>query len=1251
MVRIMSLNVRGLRDNCKRREMFLYCKKKADIVCLQETHSTPQDYAFWRNEWRGTCFFSHGTSKQAGVFIGIRPGFPVSVDKFELGNNGRTIILQCRYEGQLFRLATLYAPNKDDPTFFAQFFKKLEDFDGHRIIVGDFNLTLNPQLDRKTTRKLSCNNDISKELVISYMEDSLLTDIWREWHPELLHYTWKQTKPFVASRIDMFLVDNALASWVKNTEICPGYKSDHSIVKLELLINNIERGKGIWKFNDKLLTDEVFVKGVNTILETCKKLGEKCNPHDKWEATKVELIEYSQKYAKQRAQDKKLIINQLELALAKLEKQMVEDPQDSTIRLHHKTKVDLENLVAEKTRAAIFRSKCQYYNEGEKNSKYFYNLEKNRSASKNMNTLIKEDGSIETDIVKILQEQHKFYSDLYRSDKEIKFECDQLGIVKVSENSKTEMDSALTLEELTKALKSSKRSSSPGSDGLTVNFFIMFWKFLGPELLEVTEYSFEKGKLFPSGLKGIIITIPKKSDVRFLRNLRPISLLNTDFKIIEKSIASRMKPVLMEIIHKDQKGFLPNRKISTNIRCILDIMDHLDRKDETGIVISVDYLKCFDRIEHESLFGAMKAFNFGENMIKWAKIFYNGGTSQVINNGHLSREIPLTRGCKQGSPGSPYYFLICAEILAIQLRNNTNIEGFKIKDFTKLFGQYADDMDLYCKDTEKNISEISRTLSAFCNTSGLKVNYDKTTIYRIGSCKESEAKKYCTKMRIETEKINVLGIWISKRNVMELNYDPLITKIKGIFQSWSNRQLSLFGKINVINTLIASQFVYRMTVLPSITKEFIKTFEKLCSGFIWNGRRAKIPIEKLQNSKYAGGAGLVNLEVKDNSLKVGWIADLESDEFMYEMALESLKPIGILRKNLWECNINTEDITATVQDNFWRDVLIAWSKLHFRQEVEACHISKQIIWFHSSIRVQKKPILWKKPHRRGLLTVGQLIENGKWIEIQIIKERYDLTTMQYNTLISAIPTKWKEMSVNCAQNPVSTYQSFIKHPRMSNYYYRTMITQTDLMYNTFVRWEFRLKENLEYEEFIKKLRNIKTITNNPKLRSFQYRLLNFAIITNIQLQKWKIKPSNVCTLCGLESESIEHLFFYCQYASVLLSEVKKMVAEYHKEETTLDINVTTVLFNEIHKKPAHLANFILLVAKYLIYSCKCLGKTPKKFELIEKVETFRRYEFYAAKMNNKLKQYYRKWENVIEIQKDEDLAHEYIIDKIIEDNM
>ena len=177
-------------------------------------------------------------------------------------------------------------------------------------------------------------------------------------------------------------------------------------------------------------------------------------------------------------------------------------------------------------------------------------------------------------------------------------------------------------------------------------------------------------------------------------------------------------------------------------------------------------------------------------------------------------------------------------------------------------------MDLYCKDTEKNISEISRTLSAFCNMSGLKVIYDKTTIYRIGSCKESEAKKYCTKMRIEMEKINVLGIWISKRNVMELNYDPLITKIKAIFQSWSNRQLSLFGKINVINTLIASQFVYRMTVLPSITKEFIKTFEKLCSGFIWNGRRAKIPIEKLQNSKYAGGAGLVNLEVKDNSLKV-----------------------------------------------------------------------------------------------------------------------------------------------------------------------------------------------------------------------------------------------------------------------------------------------------------------------------------------------------------------------------------------------
>ena len=158
------------------------------------------------------------------------------------------------------------------------------------------------------------------------------------------------------------------------------------------------------------------------------------------------------------------------------------------------------------------------------------------------------------------------------------------------------------------------------------------------------------------------------------------------------------------------------------------------------VVISIDYLKCFDRIEHIALTGALKFFNFGDNVIRWTQILYRNSMSKVINNGHCSEPIYLSRGVKQGAPCSSYFFLICAEILAILLRSHKHIEGFNIGEFKKLFGQYADDMDIYCKNSKKNLEYLDHLLSNFCKNTGLKINYDKTTVYRIGSLKEAKSR-------------------------------------------------------------------------------------------------------------------------------------------------------------------------------------------------------------------------------------------------------------------------------------------------------------------------------------------------------------------------------------------------------------------------------------------------------------------------------------------------------------------------------
>ena len=174
--------------------------------------------------------------------------------------------------------------------------------------------------------------------------------------------------------------------------------------------------------------------------------------------------------------------------------------------------------------------------------------------------------------------------------------------------------------------------------------------------------------------------IPKgEKDTRYLKNLRPITLLNVDYKILEKAVSNRMIPALQEVIHADQKGFLPNRRITSNIRRILDVISSCDEEDYDGVILSCDYYKCFDVIEMESIQKSMEFFKFSQVLISWVRIMYEKFTLKVQNNGQFSTSFVATRGVHQGGPASNAIFLCVAELLAINLRTDNRIQGIYVK--------------------------------------------------------------------------------------------------------------------------------------------------------------------------------------------------------------------------------------------------------------------------------------------------------------------------------------------------------------------------------------------------------------------------------------------------------------------------------------------------------------------------------------------------------------------------------------------
>ena len=136
---------------------------------------------------------------------------------------------------------------------------------------------------------------------------------------------------------------------------------------------------------------------------------------------------------------------------------------------------------------------------------------------------------------------------------------------------------------------------SPGTDRFPAEFYNVFWIDLKAILLSCYVAAFTTGKMSISQRGGKITLIPKKNSVPFLLKN---SLLNTDYKIATRCIASRLKQVLPSIIHPDQTGYLKNRYIGENVRLLFDVIEHAQENEIPRLVFFANFEKSFDTLNH-----------------------------------------------------------------------------------------------------------------------------------------------------------------------------------------------------------------------------------------------------------------------------------------------------------------------------------------------------------------------------------------------------------------------------------------------------------------------------------------------------------------------------------------------------------------------------------------------------------------------------------------------------------------------------
>ena len=222
---ITSLNVRGLRDNTKRREMFTWLRAK-HLCMLQEAHCTVNTNSMWSAEWGYQAIFSNYKSNKAGVCILFNNNFNLQIEKVFIDPQGSFIICNIKTNETSLTLANIYAPNKDNPAFFLDLFDHLADFTGEDIILGgDYNLVLD--LDKDKRGGLSKTHENSVKIVQEFSDKLDSVDIWRVLHPDSNSFMWRQRHPRIQCRLAFFLVSQSTANITTCTDIVPGYKTDH----------------------------------------------------------------------------------------------------------------------------------------------------------------------------------------------------------------------------------------------------------------------------------------------------------------------------------------------------------------------------------------------------------------------------------------------------------------------------------------------------------------------------------------------------------------------------------------------------------------------------------------------------------------------------------------------------------------------------------------------------------------------------------------------------------------------------------------------------------------------------------------------------------------------------------------------------------------------------------------------------------------------------------------------------------------
>uniref|UniRef100_A0A803TEA6 Reverse transcriptase domain-containing protein n=1 Tax=Anolis carolinensis TaxID=28377 RepID=A0A803TEA6_ANOCA len=634
-------------------------------------------------------------------------------------------------------ICNIYAPNGSKTAFLGKLKDKIieHEFD-ELMILGDFNGVLNPEWDKKgNVNKKNKDTQLGKlpRNFIKALQDWELKDAWRAHHEGEKDFTYFSNRHNSWSRIDMAWMTPSLILKVSKIKITPRYISDHC--PLEFTINKTIRNPN-WRLNGNLIKSEEDIKKNKKILKEYFDLNntEEIPIQTIWDASKAVMRGHFIQQNAQKNKMKNRVTNNIEEAIKIKEKKLKLEPTNIKVKqdleILRKQKIHIE---LEETEKKLRFIKQQQFQNANKPGKWLaWKIRKKKQA--HVITEITTGGVSYMTEQSILTQFKNFYSKLYSKDQIDKEKISQFiskqKLAKISDTQRELLNKEITEKEIKAAINKIDGNKAPGPDGLSGIYYKVFAEETTPYLKKIMNSILENQKIPDSWKYALITTIPKEGqDLKNVKNYRPISLLNSDYKIFTNILAERLKDFLKEWIKEEQTGFLPKRQMKDNVREIINIIEYYEftRKEELAL-LTIDMEKAFDNLNWDFFKLLIQELDMGYKFTNAINQIYDKQEAKIKINSLESKSFRICKGTRQGCPLSPLLFIFSLEILLNNIREDPKLKGAKIKKYNYKVRAYADDLICIIEDPIKTIQNWLSKIREFGEVSGLNLNIDKTMI-------------------------------------------------------------------------------------------------------------------------------------------------------------------------------------------------------------------------------------------------------------------------------------------------------------------------------------------------------------------------------------------------------------------------------------------------------------------------------------------------------------------------------------------